>query len=226
LDKIKLSIEKGEKVGICGRTGSGKSSLALSLFRIFEPQEKSSYQIDGVNCMEMGLKKLRRGLTIIPQEPVLFSSTLRRNLDPFEQYDDEKIHEALRLSHLATFVNNELEKGLDHEVAEGGTNLSAGQRQLICLARALLRRTKILVLDEATASVDNETDQLVQDTVRAEFKDCTILAIAHRIETIDDYDKILVLDEGKIIEYDSPSVLKQRENSVYRSLYDAATGKK
>merc|ERR1719197_1145664 len=114
LDKIKLSIESGEKIGICGRTGSGKSSLALSLFRLFEPEEKSMYKIDGQNCMDMGLKKLRRGLTIIPQEPVLFSSTLRRNLDPFEQFNDEKIHEALRLSHLSTFVKDELEKGLDH----------------------------------------------------------------------------------------------------------------
>jgi ABC-type multidrug transport system fused ATPase/permease subunit len=226
LDNLELHIENGQKVGICGRTGSGKSSLALSLFRLFEPEEKSQYILDGVDCMRIDLERLRKTLTIIPQEPILFSSTLRRNLDPFDQFSDNEIHETLRLAHLSRFVNEELEKGLDHEVSEGGTNLSAGQRQLICLARALLRKTKILILDEATASVDSETDQLVQKTIRNEFKDCTILAVAHRIDTIDDYDKILVLDKGQIIEFDSPENLKTREDGVYRSMYDAAMGNK
>ena len=139
------------------------------------------------------------------------------NLDPFDSYTDEKVWEALTLAHLAEFVST-LKEGLHYNIAEGGENLSVGQRQLVCLARALLRKTKILVLDEATAAVDLETDELIQTTIRKEFADCTILTIAHRLSTIMDYDMILVLQNGEMIEYDSPSKLKENSSSVFYSM--------
>ena len=138
VNSISLQINGGEKIGICGRTGSGKSTLVLSLFRLVESDEKSKFLIDNVDCRELGLHQLRKQLTIIPQEATLFSATLRKNLDPFDEYSDEEIWKAIELSHLKNFTD-ELEKGLEHELAEGGANLSAGQRQLVCLARALLR---------------------------------------------------------------------------------------
>ena len=139
------------------------------------------------------------------------------NLDPFDSYTDDKVWESLTLAHLAGFVST-LKEGLQYNIAEGGENLSVGQRQLVCLARALLRKTKILVLDEATAAVDLETDELIQTTIRKEFADCTILTIAHRLSTIMDYDMILVLQNGEMIEYDSPSKLKENSSSVFYSM--------
>ncbi|CAG7831109.1 unnamed protein product [Allacma fusca] len=162
-------------------------------------------------------KEKRGRLTIIPQDPVLFSGTLRVNLDPFERYDDENIWRALELSHLKSFVKG-LSAGLQHEVNEGGENLSVGQRQLVCLARALLRKTKILVLDEATAAVDLETDDLIQQTIRSEFKDCTVLTIAHRLNTIMDSTRVLVLDRGEIREFESPSNLLKNKQSIFYSM--------
>ncbi|XP_065580663.1 multidrug resistance-associated protein 1-like isoform X3 [Artemia franciscana] len=213
LKGINCSINGGEKVGIVGRTGAGKSSLTLGLFRIIEPA-KGTIKIDGLDITRMGLHSLRSRLTIIPQDPVLFSGTLRMNLDPFKQHTDEDIWRALELAHLKTFALT-LSAGLQHEVSEGGENLSVGQRQLVCLARALLRKTKVLILDEATAAVDLETDDLIQATIRKEFSDCTVITIAHRLNTIMDSTRVMVLDKGQIIEFDSPSVLLANKSSIF-----------
>jgi len=216
LKDIHASFKGGERVGIVGRTGAGKSSLTLALFRLIEPAG-GAILIDGVDISRLGLHKLRSRLTIIPQDPVLFSGTLRHNLDPFKQYSDDAVWASLRQSHLSNFVTG-LSAGLQHEVAEGGENLSVGQRQLICLARALLRKTKILVLDEATAAVDLETDDLIQSTIRTEFLGCTIITIAHRLNTVLDYDRILVLKEGTIAEMDSPHNLMKKEAGLFRAM--------
>jgi len=213
---ISCEILSGEKVGVVGRTGAGKSTLVLSLFRLIEPVT-GSIEIDGANVSLMGLEALRSKITIIPQDPVLFSGTLRFNLDPFDNYSDSDVWGALRLSHLQAFVS-QLPGGLDYEVSEGGSNLSVGQKQLICLARALLRKTKILVLDEATAAVDLDTDDLIQETIRSEFSDCTVVTIAHRINTIMDSNRILVLDQGQVAEFDTPEKLLNKESGIFYSM--------
>lgn len=217
---INCHIQPEEKVGVVGRTGAGKSSLTLGLFRIIEPAA-GIITIDGLDIFKMGLRDLRSKLTIIPQDPVVFSGSLRMNLDPFEKYNDSDVWEALEHSHLKDFVSSQ-PKGLLHECTEGGENLSLGQRQLVCLARALLRKTKILILDEATAAVDLETDDLIQQTIHSEFRDCTIITIAHRLNTIMDYSRIMVLDNGKICEFDSPTVLLQDKYSLFYSMAAAA----
>ncbi|XP_052050274.1 multidrug resistance-associated protein 1 isoform X2 [Apodemus sylvaticus] len=219
LKHINVTIEGGEKVGIVGRTGAGKSSLTLGLFRINESAE-GEIIIDGVNIAKIGLHNLRFKITIIPQDPVLFSGSLRMNLDPFSQYSDEEVWTALELAHLKGFVSALPDK-LNHECAEGGENLSVGQRQLVCLARALLRKTKILVLDEATAAVDLETDDLIQSTIRTQFEDCTVLTIAHRLNTIMDYTRVIVLDKGEVRECGAPSELLQQRGIFYSMAKDA-----
>ncbi|KAI1286896.1 ATP-binding cassette sub-family C member 3 [Halotydeus destructor] len=216
LRDVNFSVNAGEKVGIVGRTGAGKSSLTVALFRIVEPAS-GTITIDGVDVSCIGLHSLRSGLTIIPQDPVLFTGTLRLNLDPFSNHDDSELWTALKLSHLENFVKS-IDNGLEYDIAEGGDNLSVGQRQLVCLARALLRKSKILILDEATAAVDLETDDLIQKTIRDQFADCTILTIAHRLNTILDYDRVLVMDKGSVSEYDSPKSLLDDENSAFHSM--------
>ncbi|GFU28737.1 multidrug resistance-associated protein 1, partial [Nephila pilipes] len=216
LKDITCVIKPRERVGIVGRTGAGKSSLTLALFRIIEAA-KGKISIDGIHIAKLGLHDLRNKLTIIPQDPVLFTGSLRSNLDPFSSYSDEALWQSLDQSHLKSFVST-LEKGLEHEISEGGENLSVGQRQLVCLARALLRKTKVLILDEATAAVDVETDELIQSTIRTQFNECTVLTIAHRLNTIMDYDKVIVLSKGEIVEMDKPENLLKKEDSIFYSM--------
>ncbi|KAI5103035.1 canalicular multispecific organic anion transporter 2 isoform X3, partial [Silurus meridionalis] len=219
LKNISLQVKGGEKIGIVGRTGAGKSSMTLCLFRLLEAAE-GEITIDGVKIAEIGLHDLRSKLTIIPQEPVLFSGTLRMNLDPFDKYSDDELWNALKHSHLHKFVSNQPFK-LELECSEGGENLSVGQRQLVCLARALLRKTRILILDEATAAIDLETDDLIQSTIRTQFEDCTVFTIAHRLNTIMDYTRVLVLDKGQVAEFDTPSKLISQKGIFYGMAKDA-----
>uniref|UniRef100_A0A671YF12 ATP-binding cassette, sub-family C (CFTR/MRP), member 2 n=1 Tax=Sparus aurata TaxID=8175 RepID=A0A671YF12_SPAAU len=223
LHGITCDIGSTEKIGIVGRTGAGKSSLTNCLFRIIEAAE-GRILIDGVDISLIGLHDLRNRLTIIPQDPVLFSGSLRMNLDPFDRFSDEDIWRVLELSHLKEYVAG-LQEGLQHEVAEGGENLSVGQRQLLCLARALLRKSRILILDEATAAVDLETDDLIQTTIRKEFSHCTVLTIAHRLHSIMDSSRVMVLDAGKIVEFDSPDNLLEKQGHFYSMAKDAGITK-
>ena len=212
LEDVNFKTKQGEKIGIVGRTGAGKSSLITALYRLTEPE--GEILIDGICTKSRRLKDLRNGISIIPQDPVLFTGTLRMNLDPFNCYQDNEIWTVLTLANLNGYVST-LPKGLQHIIAEGGDNISVGQRQLMCLARALLRKTKILILDEATANVDLETDELIQKTVRKEYRECTVITIAHRLHTILDYDKILVLQKGKVVENDSPNNLMNNRTSIF-----------
>ncbi|RIA87106.1 P-loop containing nucleoside triphosphate hydrolase protein [Glomus cerebriforme] len=253
LHNISFCIRGGEKVGIVGRTGSGKSTIALSLFRFVEPSN-GKISIDGIDISSIGVEDLRSRITIIPQDPILFSGTIRSNLDAFSQYEDFEILSSLKRVHLIpseleqitasdasssrtldrrgsvggkslmsrrgsrssnVYDNINVFKDLDTPVSEGGKNFSQGQRQLLCLARALLRSSKVILMDEATASIDFATDEKIQQMIRTEFVDCTILCIAHRLRTIIDYDRILVLDQGNIIEFDSPHNLITNHESLF-----------
>ncbi|KAI9235213.1 MAG: P-loop containing nucleoside triphosphate hydrolase protein [Podila humilis] len=216
IKNISFEVAPAEKVGIVGRTGAGKSSLTLALFRIVE-EDGGSIWIDGVDISTIGLKTLRQRLAIIPQDPTLFAGTVRQNLDPFDELEDADLWEALERAHLKEHISS-LAGGLSFMVTQNGDNFSVGQRSLICLARALLRKSKILVLDEATAAVDVETDELIQKTIRKEFKERTILTIAHRIKTIMDSDKILVLEKGCVEEFESPATLVQNHESLFYKL--------
>ncbi|CAN7049540.1 hypothetical protein IGI04_026558 [Brassica rapa subsp. trilocularis] len=213
LHGLSFSVSPSEKVGVVGRTGAGKSSMLNALFRIVEVG-KGRIMIDDYDVAKFGLMDLRKVLSIIPQSPVLFSGTVRFNIDPFSEHNDSDLWEALQRAHIKDVIARN-PFGLDAEVSEGGENFSVGQRQLLSLARALLRRSKILVLDEATASVDVRTDSLIQKTIREEFKSCTMLVIAHRLNTIIDCDKILVLSSGQVLEYDSPQELLSRDTSAF-----------
>ncbi|KAJ3291882.1 hypothetical protein HK104_005738 [Borealophlyctis nickersoniae] len=246
LKNISFSVRAREKIGVVGRTGAGKSTLSLAFFRIL-PITGGTIIIDGIDIMTIGLQDLRSQINIIPQDPVLFSGTLRSNMDPFDEYDDAEIWSALRSAHVVESLNhgrsgsdmtitgelggrlvvdNHIGSNngatslappdpsftLDYPVAENGSNFSQGQRQLLCLARALLRRTRVVFLDEATASVDNETDAKIQATIRECFVDATVLCVAHRLRTVMDYDRILVLDHGNVVEFGTPlQLLEQRE---------------
>ncbi|XP_065902754.1 ATP-binding cassette sub-family C member 4-like isoform X2 [Dysidea avara] len=215
LKSISFRIESCEKVGIVGRTGAGKSSLLAALFRLAEPE--GVFEIDGIQITDIGLHDLRKRISIIPQDPVLFSGTVRYNLDPFNELADHQLWDALEEVQLREVVMN-LEDGLEAQVFEGGSNFSVGQRQLMCLARSLLRRNKILVIDEATANVDLITDGIIQEMIRKKFNYCTILTIAHRLETIMDSDRVLVLSSGKVIEFDTPYNLLQKQHSTFHSM--------
>nr|XP_034320755.1 multidrug resistance-associated protein 1 isoform X2 [Crassostrea gigas] len=213
---LNCEISGGEKIGIVGRTGAGKSSVTLAMFRIVEPAG-GKIEIDDVSISSMGLHDLRSKITILPQDPVIFSGTLRSNLDPLQRFSDHDLWTAIERAHLKDFVNSCV-GNLQYECGEGGQNFSVGQRQLVCLARTLLHKTKILILDEATAAVDVETDELIQKTIKTEFRECTVLSIAHRLNTVMDYDRIMVMDKGLIVEFDSPQKLLDDKSGVFYSM--------
>ncbi|KAB5521201.1 hypothetical protein DKX38_025520 [Salix brachista] len=206
----------GKKTGIVGRTGSGKSTLIQTLFRIVEPAA-GRIMIDDIDISSIGLHDLRSRLSIIPQDPTMFEGTVRSNLDPIEEYTDEQIWEALDKCQLGDEVRKK-ETKLDSTVIENGENWSMGQRQLVCLGRVLLKKSKVLVLDEATASVDTSTDNLIQQTLRQHFSDCTVITIAHRITSVLDSDMVLLLSHGLIEEYDSPARLLENKASSFAQL--------
>ncbi|CAL5185452.1 unnamed protein product [Lathyrus oleraceus] len=216
LHGITCTFKAGHKIGIVGRTGSGKSTLIGALFRLVEPAE-GKIVVDGIDISSIGLHDLRSRFGIIPQDPTLFNGTVRFNLDPLSQHTDQEIWEVLRQCQLREVVQGKKE-GLNSSVVEDGSNWSMGQRQLFCLGRALLRRSRILVLDEATASIDNSTDLIVQKTIRVEFADCTVITVAHRIPTVMDCTMVLAISDGKLAEYDEPMSLMKREESMFRKL--------
>jgi ABC-type multidrug transport system fused ATPase/permease subunit len=251
LQDVSFDIQAGEKVGIVGHTGAGKSTLALALFRGLEAEQGCIY-IDNVDISAIGLKDLRQSISIVPQDPTLFSGTIRSNLDPFGTFTDEQIFTALRRVHLIgsspsgtttpvtgntylehsastlsgtnaavqafrnTFLN------LETPVSESGSNLSQGQRQLLCLARALLKNTKVLIMDEATASIDYTTENNIQQTLQKLFRDSTIITIAHRLNTIICYDKVLVLVHGRVIEFDHPWILVNKSDGLFKSMCESS----
>nr|GLL49557.1 putative ABC transporter C family member 15 isoform X2 [Ipomoea trifida] len=216
LKGITCTFPEGKKIGVVGRTGSGKSTLIQALFRVVEPSE-GCIKIDEIDISKIGLQDLRSRLSIIPQDPTLFQGTVRTNLDPLQQHSDYDIWEVLRKCHLGGIVRQDC-RLLDAPVAEDGENWSIGQRQLVCLARVLLQKKRILVLDEATASVDTATDNVIQKTIREETDGCTVITVAHRIPTVIDNDLVLVLDDGKVLEYDSPTRLLEDDSSAFSNL--------
>ncbi|CAH0557333.1 unnamed protein product [Brassicogethes aeneus] len=215
LNNLIFDIKSGEKVGIVGRTGAGKSSIISALFRLADFE--GLIIIDGISTKDLPLHSIRSKISIIPQEPVLFSGTLRSNLDPFSEHTDSDLWSALEEVELKAVVSD-FPSGLDSKVSEGGSNFSVGQRQLICLARAIVRKNNILVLDEATANVDPKTDAMIQNTIRTKFSQCTVLTIAHRLHTVMDSDKVIVMDEGRVAQFGHPFMLLQDIHGIFYGL--------
>lgn len=215
LNDVTFTVNAQEKIGIAGRTGAGKSSIVSALFRMPEPQGR--ILIDGCDIAALNLQCSRRSMAVISQDPVLFTGTLRFNLDPFEQFSDKEVWEAIDGASLKSTIQS-MPDQLHQRLKEQGVNLSAGERQLLCLARALLQKSKIIVMDEATANVDYKTDSLIQNTIRTKFRECTVITIAHRLNTIMDYDRILVLENGRVIEFDTPQTLMDNEHGILKQL--------
>ena len=218
VDGLTFSVHSGEKVGVVGGTGAGKSSMMLLLFRILE-LDSGRIEIDGIDIATLGLRRLRSAIAMLPQDPTLFAGSVRSNLDPFSDATDAEVWEALHRAQMDEAVRA-LPAGLDSEVGEGGGSFSVGQRQLLCLARAVLRDSRLLVMDECTASVDVATDGKIQAMIREVFADCTIFAIAHRLATIIDYDHILVLEQGTIAESGHPADLLRDPDGQLSALVD------
>lgn len=244
LKNLTFSVDRNQRVGVVGRTGAGKSSLTLALFRFLEAQTGNIF-IDGLDISTIKLEDLRSRLAIIPQDPVLFSGTIRSNLDPFDERSDAELLDALKRVHLIPSsasnsgtatpqpssasasaaaisddedTNKNIFRSLSSPISPSGLNLSQGQRQLLCLARAIVSRPKIMVLDEATSAVDMATDALIQRSIREEFNDSTLIVIAHRLSTIADFDRILVLDQGEVREFGSPKELMAHEDGVFKGM--------
>lgn len=217
---MNLKILAAAKVGIVGRTGAGKSTIASAVLRLVEASE-GVILIDDLDIKPIGLHDLRTRITIIPQDSLLMSGTVRWNLDPTSRSSDEEIWHCLQVAHLHDVVSK-LPQQLDHTVSEGGNNFSSGQKQLFCLARALLRKSKIVIMDEAMSAVDEVTERLVLEILRREFRQCTVITIAHRLKTILNCDQIIVMDNGRVAETGTPSDLMMLENSMFRSLVQTA----
>lgn len=245
LKGLTFSVNRNERVGVVGRTGAGKSSLTLALFRFLEARS-GTIHIDGLDISKIRLHDLRSRLAIIPQDPVLFSGTVRSNLDPFDKHTDAELRDSLERVHLVRGTggtvtpqppaatddaastdapasaagNANVFEDLTSPVSEGGLNLSQGQRQLLCLARAIVARPRVMVLDEATSAVDMSTDALIQRSIREEFTDATLLVIAHRLSTIADFDRILVLSDGRVAEFGTPRELWERDGGkgIFRGM--------
>jgi len=218
LKNLSFTIRAHEKVGIVGRTGAGKSSIVSAIFRLYNFEGR--IEIDGVDTKTMSLSQLRRSMSIIPQDPILFGGSIRKNLDPFNEFPDAQLWQALEAVQLKPLFSH-YNQGLEYVINEGGTNFSVGQRQLICLARAIVRRNKILVLDEATANVDPETDAFIQRTIADQFASCTVITIAHRLVTIVDSDRVLVLDQGEVREFAEPYELMMDESSLFSQMVNS-----
>jgi ATP-binding cassette, subfamily C (CFTR/MRP), member 1 len=216
LKGISFSIREGEKVGVVGRTGAGKSSLIVALFRLAEICE-GKIEVDSIDCSTVNLNKLRSSMAIIPQEPVMFGGTLRTNLDPFNQHPDKALLDVLHKCLLGPMVDAD-PAGLEAKVETMGSNFSLGTQQLICLARAMLNPSRILLMDEATAALDSDTNAAVQKVLKAHFSDRTIFTIAHRLDTIIDSDRILVMNAGVVAEFDRPDLLLDNEDSIFYEL--------
>ncbi|KAK3745607.1 hypothetical protein QZH41_003625 [Actinostola sp. cb2023] len=219
LKDITFDVKPKKKVGIAGRTGAGKSSLVAALFRMPDPQ--GHVVIDSFDLGTLNVQAARRSMAVISQNPVLFNGTLKHNLDPFHRFTEEQIWKALTEVQMKTKVSK-LDGLLEYHIGENGSGFSVGETQLLCFARALLQRCKILVLDEATANVDYNTDQLIQQVIREKFWNCTVLTIAHRLNTIMDYDRVLVLDRGHVVEYDSPTILAAKCDGVFAQLLNTS----
>ena len=224
---MNFEIEPKEKIGIVGRTGSGKSTIALCLFRILEAKE-GKIIIDNTDISEIGLNKLRSNITIIPQDPTLMEGSLKFNIDPLGLHSDQEIESVMREIGFWYICERNLEenknkpdneKGLNMIITEDGGNISIGERQLICITRAILRKSKIVVMDEATASIDVNTENIIQKAIKNLLYDSTILTIAHRIKTVLNSDRILVLDKGEVKEFDSPKTLLKDKNSMFYEFY-------
>lgn len=216
IKNLNMSIKAGEKIGICGRSGSGKSSLITTLFRMLEVTPESEITIDGIDITKLPRELVRSRLNAIPQEPFFIRGSIRANADPYQQHTDTAIISAIRKVHLwdLVFLKGGLDSVLDAEY------FSHGQRQLFCLARAILRKSRVIVLDEATSSVDVESDRLMQKVIREEFGGCTVIAVAHRLDTILDFDRIVLLSKGELKEFESPGELLRRE-SMFKELYNS-----
>ena len=222
LKDISVKINFGEKICVVGRTGSGKSTIILSLFRLIETN-RGKILINGKNIKNCPLKILRRNLGIVPQEPKIFSGTLKFNLDPMKKYSDFEINNAIKevgLFKLMKENGRDIRKKLNMKLRENGGNLSLGEKQLICLARIFLRKNKIVVMDEATSNIDNKTDNLIQKAVDKIFKNSTLITIAHKIPDLNKYNKIMVLDSGNLIEFDTPENLLKNKKGIFKQLYE------
>ena len=218
LKGISVHISDGEKVGLVGRTGAGKSSIIAALLRI--PNPDGEILIDGIPIKSINLQDARACISVIPQNPFLFSGSLRENLDPFSKYEDKALWSVLEDVQLKSLIQGNSDN-LEIKVIENGCNFSSGERQLICLARALLQNKKIIIIDEATANVDLKTDQMIQETIRTKFHGCTVLTIAHRLCTILDYDQVIVMENGKMVEMGKPHELLQNHDSYFFQVYRA-----